>query len=152
MVKCQGPHWWVKIADFGISKRALEGRTALRTQTGTPTFQAPETLGFIKSSEVPDGSYTNAVDIWSVGVITFYMLTHVILFPDPGCLSRYVTGDFQFPSDKLLANEVSEQGYDFIKSLMAPKSKNRPAVKECLQHLWLNHLIEDPETQGYYIL
>ena len=43
-----GPdYWWVKIADFGISKRVIDGHTALRTQMGTPAFQAPEILGFV---------------------------------------------------------------------------------------------------------
>ena len=59
----KGPDWWVKIADFGISKRATEGLTALRTEIGTPAFTAPEVDGLLQIGEGSDESYTHAVDI-----------------------------------------------------------------------------------------
>jgi serine/threonine protein kinase len=129
------PDWWVKIADFGISKRATEELTALRTLTGTPAFAAPEVLGFIQSD-----SYTNAVDIWSLGVITFLILTGETLFKDQRRLGQYVAGRFAFPSDVLLANNVSGQGCEFVRSLMAPKPEDRPGAKESLQNPWLGCL------------
>jgi len=149
LVVYKGPDWWVKIADFGISKRATEGLTDLRTLTGTPAFAAPEVLGFVQSSDRPNDSYTNAVDIWSLGVITFLILTGETLFKDQRRLGQYVRGSFQFPSDVLLLNKVSEQGCDFIRSSMAPRSEDRLRAKECLQHPWLDFLTEAtaPETQ-----
>lgn len=145
----KGPDWWVKIADFGISKRATEGLTALRTSIGTPAFVAPEVLGFVHSS---DDSYTNTVDIWSLGVITFLILTGETLFKDPRRLGQYVAGSFKFPADILLAHKISEQGCNFIKNSMAPKSEDRLRAKECLQHPWLDCFIEDAtlDTQRYY--
>ena len=141
---CTRPDWWVKIADFGISKRATEGLTALRTLTGTPTFAAPEVLGFTQSD-----SYTNAVDIWSLGVIAFLILTGETLFKDQRRLGQYVTGSFAFPSDVLLANKVSSRGREFIRSLMAPKSEDRPGAEESLQNPWLACRTETaaPESQ-----
>ena len=147
----KGPDWWVKIADFGISKRATEGVTVLRTQTGTPAFAAPEVLGFLRPGDESDDSYTNAVDIWSLGVITFLILTGKILFKDSRRLGQYVAGSFTFPSDVLLASKTSTQGCEFVRSLMAINSEDRPGVKECLQHPWLSYLIEVPKTQRYYL-
>lgn len=144
---CKGPDWWVKIADFGISKRASDGLTALRTLTGTPAFAAPEALGFSQPGDKLDDSYTNAVDIWSLSVIAFLVLTGETLFKDQRRLGRYVAGSLAFPSNDLLANKVSAQGCDFIRRLMAPKSEDRPVVKECLQHSWVRWLMETPETQ-----
>jgi serine/threonine protein kinase len=71
----KGPQWWVKIADFGISKRAVEGLTGLHTLTGTQGFTAPEVLGYGPINDPPDILYTNAVDIWSTGVIALLVLT-----------------------------------------------------------------------------
>jgi serine/threonine protein kinase len=139
----KGPDWWVKIADFGISKRATEGLTALRTQIGSPAFAAPEVLGIVPTGNETDDSYTNAVDIWSLGVITFLILTGETLFSNPRRLGRYVSGSFQFPSDVLTTNEVSEHGCDFVKRLMAAKSEDRLRAKECLEHPWLDCLIEE---------
>jgi serine/threonine protein kinase len=126
----------VKIADFGISKRATEELTALRTLTGTPAFAAPEALGFSQSE-----SYTNAVDIWSLSVITFLILTGETLFKDQRRLGQYVAGRFAFPLDDLLANKVSVQGCDFVKALMAPEAEDRPTVEECLHKPWLSSLV-----------
>ena len=129
---CKGPDWWVKIADFGISKRATEDITALRTLTGAPAFAASEVLGFTQSD-----SYTNAVDIWSLGVIVFLILTGETLFKISR-LGQYVTGRFAFPAQILLANKVSRQGCEFVRGLMAPKSEDRPGAEESLQILgWL---------------
>lgn len=151
---CKGPDWWVKIADFGISKRTIEGLTALRTLTGTPAFTAPEILGFCQPGDRSNDTYTNAVDIWSLGVITYLILTGETLFKDQRRLGQYVAGSFTFPSDIFLANKVSGRGCDFVGSLMAPKSEDRPGAKECLQHPWLDCFIEGavPETQRYYFL
>jgi len=148
----KGPDWWVKIADFGISKRATEGLTALRTQIGSPAFAAPEVLGFVQLGNELEDSYTNTVDIWSLGVITFLILTGETLFSNPRRLGRYVSGSFPFPSDVLTANKVSEHGCEFVKRLMAAKSEDRPKAKECLEHPWLDCLTEEVahETQRYY--
>ncbi|KAA6414140.1 MAG: hypothetical protein FRX48_02502 [Lasallia pustulata] len=149
LVVYKGPYWWIKIADFGISKRATEGLTALRTLRCTPAFAAPELLGFIQPGDISNDSYTNTVDIWSLSVIAFLILTGETLFKDQRRLGQYVRGSFKFPSDVLITNKVSGQGCEFIRRLMAPKPKDRPGVKECLQHPWLECLIEDVahETQ-----
>ena len=154
MVVHKGPDWWVKIADFGIAKRATEGLTALRTLASTPAFAAPEVLGFSQAGDGSNDSYTNAVDIWSLGVVTFLILTGETLFKDQRRLGQYVMGGFAFPSDFLLANKVSIYGHDFVKSLMAPTSEDRPGAIECLQHPWLHCLTEAPESQSqrYYHL
>jgi serine/threonine protein kinase len=143
LVKTKGPRWWVKIADFGISKRAVEGITALRTLAGTPAFTAPEVLGFeyrSGSGSINDAlgdSYTNAVDIWSTGVITFLILTGETYFKDPRRLGQYAARTIGFPLDALHARSTSDLGCDFTKTLMAATPQHRPTVKQALQHPWL---------------
>ena len=147
----KGPDWWVKIADFGISKRATEGATVLRTQIGTPAFAAPEVLGFFRPGDESNDSYTNAVDIWSLGVVAFLILTGETLFKDQRRLGQYVAGSFTFPFDVLLANKVSAQGREFVSSLMAPRSEDRPEVKECMQLSWLDYITEASEIERYHL-
>lgn len=102
-----------------------------RTQTGTPAFAAPEVLRYFQLSDSSNNSYTNAVDIWCLGVIVLFMLTSEVLFQDQRRLGRFVAGGFALPLDGLLANKVSAQRCDFIKSSLALKSEDRPTVKEC---------------------
>lgn len=155
MVAYRGPEWWVKIADFGISKRAREGHTALRTLIGTPSFTAPEILfSFLQSDHQNDDVYTDAVDIWSLSVIAFLILTGETLFKDQSRLFQYVSGKYEFPLAILLANKISGHGCEFVKSLMAPNSEDRPGAKECLQHRWLGSLMgaTGPEFQRYLLI
>lgn len=124
------------------------------SRTGTPAFAAPETLGIAQSGDRLNDSCKNAVDIWSLGVITFLILTGKTLFKDPCCLGQYVAGSFKTTLAVLLANKVSGQGCNFIMSSMAPKPEDRLGARECLQYPWLSFLIEAaaPDTQKVLIL
>ena len=124
----------------------------LRTQIGTPAFAAPEVLGYFQLDDMSIDSYTNAVDIWSLGVMIFLILTGKPLFKDQRRLGQYVAGSFAFPLELLIANNVSRQGCDFVRSLLAARSEDRPTVKECLHSPWLHDLVGACETQRYYLL
>ncbi|MCJ1467811.1 hypothetical protein MMC07_006436 [Pseudocyphellaria aurata] len=131
------PDWWVKIADFGTSKRATEGLTVLRTVAGTLAFVAPEILVIYEQNDPSNASYTNAVDIWSLGVIAFLIFTSKSLFEDSRRLVAYVQGKFEIPFDVLLTNGVSEQGRALVKGMLAVSSKDRPIVEDCLSSQWI---------------
>lgn len=124
----------------------------LHTYAGTPAFAAPEVLGYFQLNDMSNDSYTNAVDIWSLGVIVFLILTSEALFKDQRRLGQYVAGSFVFPLDILLANKISAQGCDFVKGLLALKSEDRPTVKECLHSPWLYYLAGSLKAQRYYLL
>lgn len=67
----------MKIADFGISKRFKD--TTLRTRVGSTAYMAPELIGMLPK-ELKDETYTNAVDIWSLGCVVHQLLTAEIPF------------------------------------------------------------------------
>lgn len=53
----------IKLADFGLAVKKLEGE--LRLKCGTPGYMAPEILR--------DEVYSEKVDIYSCGVILYFM-------------------------------------------------------------------------------
>eukprot|EP01084_Bolivina_argentea_P205855 351589_1 len=55
----------IKIADFGLAKLLRES-DMMATACGTPGYVAPEILS--------GGPYTDKVDLWSLGVITYILL------------------------------------------------------------------------------
>ena len=56
----------IKLGDFGWS--VYNVNKALRnTRCGTPLYLAPELIG--------QGEYSEAIDIWAIGVLTYEMLT-----------------------------------------------------------------------------
>ncbi len=136
LVVSKSPNWWVKIGDFGITKRVESNHTALRTQAGTQHFQAPEIIGYVEENE-ESSEYTNAVDVWSLGCVTFEILTHEVPFPDFRALSLFSKRRTQFPTEALSARCVSTEGIEFIRSLMVPEPSKRLTAETALQHPWL---------------
>ena len=60
----------IKIADFGLARFFADG-SQLRTICGSPLYVAPEILDIGACAE----TYTPAVDMWSVGVLLYILLS-----------------------------------------------------------------------------
>lgn len=69
----EAPKTLVKVSDFGLSKIVNED-TVMKTICGTPFYVAPE----IFDERIK--KYDQKVDIWSLGVILFYMLARELPF------------------------------------------------------------------------
>ncbi|PVH83037.1 kinase-like protein [Cadophora sp. DSE1049] len=130
------PRWWVKIGDFGISKRISNHDTALHTATGTPSYWAPEVVHFVIEGHDDTDEYTNAVDIWSLGCLIYEMLALKVPFPNyPRGLSAFCRGG-PFP-EAPLASRASAEGIEFLKSVLIPRPTLRPSATEILTRKWL---------------
>ncbi|VUC37146.1 unnamed protein product [Clonostachys rosea] len=137
MVVVKGPRWYVKIADFGISKRRKHDLATLDTlQRGTLGFAAPEVLDPVMQQEGKPASYTFAVDIWSLGSLAYYMLTNRLVFDNVGLTVRYAMGG-DFPIGRLKDIRASEKSQSFIKQMLAPNPESRPTAISAAAHEWL---------------
>lgn len=63
----------IKLADFGLSKM-FDATVRMNSTVGSPGYVAPEVLF--------DDNYGEPVDMWSVGVITYILLSGVPPFYD----------------------------------------------------------------------
>ena len=61
----------IKLIDFGLSRRFRKGEV-MHEQLGTPYYLAPEII---------EGKYSEQVDMWSLGVILYVMLSGKVPFP-----------------------------------------------------------------------
>lgn len=138
-----GPQWWVKIGDFGVSKRFNED-AANHTQVGTPRFMAPEMQHIYPSRLSPSQIETRrlhfvyGVDIWSLGVMVCYMLCYSYPFPTFPSLYSYVQTSI-LPSN-ILPLAISSKALTFLKALLAADAMLRPSAKEALENAWLQNL------------
>lgn len=126
----------IKIADFGLSKDF--GVSDLHTCCGTPDYVAPEVL--------EGGLYTESVDIWSVGVISYVLLSGSPPFYGSNrkqLFARIMTGTYDFNDPEW--NTVSEGAKDFIKGMLVVNPENRKTIEECLNHEWLKDALANPE-------
>lgn len=131
----------VKIGDFGVSKQV--NGTDLRTMVGTPNYTAPEVLGYISSET---SSYTNAVDIWSLGCLIHAIITKETPFTDTRQLLHYVGGQSPFPEMRMLDNGTSSTAIKLIASLMAVQPEKRLTAEQALGHPWLSFDMEVEEA------
>jgi len=118
----------IKISDFGLSKDF--SNEDMTTSCGTATYVAPEVLTAT--------GYDVACDIWSVGVITYILLSGHIPFDGPDeekVFDKILSADYSFPSP--LWDPVSEEARDFITKIFVVEPKQRMTSSECLQHPWL---------------
>ncbi|KAL9035559.1 MAG: hypothetical protein Q9214_006523, partial [Letrouitia sp. 1 TL-2023] len=121
------PRWWVKIGDFGITKRTGIDSTALRTETGTPYFSAPETEPDDYQATV---SYTSAVDMWSFGCVIYNVLAK-----SPPFLSRKAK---RKPLNvEPLTGKMSADGIAFLLALLDVDPVTRITAPEARQSVWL---------------
>ncbi|CAI7627370.1 unnamed protein product [Penicillium glandicola] len=125
--------WKIKIGDFGLSKQVLGDLTYLRTEAGTPLWAPPEYF----DSDERSGHYTSAVDIWSFGVIVFYMLTGKRPFTGTAHVIDYGRGQAEFPESALDTDKNGPDCVDFLKNTIAPKPEGRLDAYCSLEHSWL---------------
>ncbi|OTA98831.1 hypothetical protein M426DRAFT_325683 [Hypoxylon sp. CI-4A] len=134
MVVTKGPDWFVKIADFGISKRRRPGVASFHTVIGTMDFMAPEVLGL---GRYRSKSYSFPVDMWSLGAVIYRMLTNTIPFTLSDDLLQYISGAPCFPYQNLQDRSITEQGQQFIAALMSPDPGLRLSSTEAEKHSWM---------------
>ncbi|KAL3447784.1 kinase-like domain-containing protein [Aspergillus insuetus] len=139
LVASKGPRWWVKIGEFGFSKRT-SGDSSLHSIVGTRRYFAPEMLGLspLRDGEsAAGGPYrrTYAMDIWSFGVRVFYMLCHDYPFQDRELL-QYFNGS-SFPVGPLVQHSLSQDACDFVKALLVVDPSTRLSAAAAKRHTWL---------------
>jgi serine/threonine protein kinase len=141
-----GPDWWVKIGDFGISKRVMEGFTGLQTFNGMPAFTAPEVYerlwGPSPESATSGSDYCPEIDIWALGVITYYLLTGKFPFSGKSDLLEYYQGHSILPFDSS-HSPVSPEATSFLASMMAANPADRPTARDALDCVWLIPMLLD---------
>ncbi|KAL5379199.1 hypothetical protein DPSP01_008648 [Paraphaeosphaeria sporulosa] len=138
--------WWVKIGDFGISKRAEEGMTALRTIAGTEGFLAPEVLlkkgslfleeAAISKMLMNEREYTFAVDIWALGEIACRMMCGSQPFLTD--LAAYANARSEIPTSKLQDSMMTAKGIQLVQGLMKPFPRDRLTASDALAHVWFD--------------
>merc|ERR1711998_237901 len=121
-----------KVADFGLSRLFPEGSARQQqagTLCGTPGYVAPEVL-----ERVP---YSYAVDVWSLGVITYITVCGFPPFPlnmERASVKKVMRADFSFPSPYW--DENTEECKDFIRQMLVLKPAERATMEQVLSHPW----------------
>ncbi|XP_062819372.1 death-associated protein kinase 2 [Anolis carolinensis] len=135
------PH--IKLIDFGLAHEIEEG-VEFKNIFGTPEFVAPEIVNY-----EPLGL---AADMWSIGVITYILLSGASPFlgeTKQETLSNISAVRYDF--DPALFGRTSHLAKDFIRRLLLKDTRKRLTIQEALSHAWIMRRLggaEGPEAAG----
>jgi calcium-dependent protein kinase len=118
----------LKLIDFGLSRAYLEGEHMQRV-AGTPYYMAPELLR---------GDYSEAVDMWSLGVIVYMLLSGQCPFggsTTEEITNRVIQGNYVFP--KSIWSDISEEAKNFISTLLVQNVNQRASATSAYGHAWI---------------
>ena len=125
----------LKLIDFGCSQFVKDDEIS-SAKTGTPYYIAPEMLS---SSVTKTGKILKACDMWSLGVVSFVLVTgRLPFFGDSrkAILQAVVRGTYSFPTDVTLSTMCKE----FISKLLEKNFSARMTVHDALAHPWIDDI------------
>lgn len=119
----------LKLIDFGLSTHFTPGHRLSRV-VGSSYYVAPEVL---------KKSYTEACDLWSLGVIVYMLLSGAPPFygkNDEAIKASIVQGEYTFPHE--LFRDVSDEAMAFVSTLLSYNIEYRYTAEQALTHPWLS--------------
>eukprot|EP00501_MAST-03F_sp_TOSAG23-6_P001301 GSMAST32.ASY1.ANO1.1349.1 assembled CDS len=119
---------------------ATKAEDSMASVVGTSYYIAPEVL---------DHEYTSACDLWSIGVITYMLLSGNPPFPgetDSEIISNVRIGEYTMFSP--VWGKVSDDGKDFINKLLVKDPSKRLTARQALNHKWIiKEQADHPQVQ-----
>jgi len=120
----------IKVMDFGLSK-ILGPNERVKDGYGTLTYVAPEVL-----TRKP---YNKHVDIWSLGVIVFYVLSGTFPFDDSSNNEEVIAKKIVFNEIKFQHKSWSTRSssvIDFVTKATIKDMEKRAKIGDLLKHKW----------------
>ncbi|KAF3986098.1 hypothetical protein FT663_01082 [Candidozyma haemuli var. vulneris] len=116
------------LADFGLALLVKDGEHSHSQQGGTLSYMAPECL--------TGNSYSFPIDMWAVGVLTYFMLCGYMPFDcdtDKETTQLIKNGDFIFEPAEYWT-DVPDSAKDFISQCFKVNPEDRITAAQALSH------------------
>ncbi|KAK9815290.1 hypothetical protein WJX72_001107 [[Myrmecia] bisecta] len=125
----------VKVADFGLCTFIDPPGIRVKKCKGTPTYMSPE---------VYMGHYGIECDLWSLGMMTYQLLSGKLPFweRDAACPSPFrvmvAVLNQQVKFDDPCWQGISDEAKDFVKRLLDRNTSTRLTARQALKHPWIS--------------
>ena len=120
----------VKVGDFGLAARLKSHCEKRHTVCGTPNYLAPEVLNSSKG-------HSYEVDIWSLGVVLFALVTGKPPFETPEVEATYERirqGHYRFPRSARLSRKFK----NLVRKIFQLDPLKRPSLGQILEDPFIN--------------
>lgn len=101
----------------------------MQTPSGSPYYIAPEVF---------EQKYTNKCDLWSMGVVSYILLSGKVPFPGDNnkeIIENVLKAEFHYNHDAF--KQISTEARDFIDHLLVKDPDNRFDANQAWEHTWL---------------
>ena len=135
----------IKVADFGMATGFSSTGDSLSSFVGTPYYMAPEVIR---------GVYGKECDIWSLGVVMFFLLSGEQPFIGNGLPQIYQkisTSSYSFSGPAW--DFVSPQAKRLVRRLLVQDPQSRIRLKDALSDPWFNAIsLLSPKAVSTHVL
>jgi serine/threonine protein kinase len=126
----------IKIIDLGLARHHFDYDPPMTDYVGTSYYVAPEVIG---------GSYRKSCDLWSVGVVAYFILSGCPPFDGADdaeifesiLTSRYCVGIGR--NGEKLSTVLSAMSMDFVVKLLEAEPGIRMCATSALKHPWMKY-------------
>lgn len=126
----------VKVIDWGLSSNFL--KASMKSSVGSATYAGPEV-----AKAQGESDYTCACDLWSLGVLTYVMISGKPPFwGNPEKQLRMMEKE-EYPMQNGEWLRASDSAKDFIRRLLKADPQKRMTVEEALSHEFLTRVPDD---------
>jgi len=124
----------IRILDFGLSKISTPNEKCTEPY-GTLTYCAPEII--------LDEPYNKEVDMWSLGIMTYLMVSGRLPFnaEDENKIARQIAFSEPDFENADCWKKISKECVNFIKKLLEKDPKKRMLIGDALKHEWFKKFI-----------
>jgi serine/threonine protein kinase len=128
----------IKISDLGFAQKFDKSGDGMTLVLGSPLYMAPEL--------VKREPYCEKVDVWSLGVITYQLLSGKTPFESTRSL-RKIDWNIKHKQVEFKTNksenwdDISENAKDFIRKCLTRDQHARPSINELFEHPWIHEYI-----------
>lgn len=117
----------IRLIDFGLSNSFSNGNPNLRSQCGSISYVSPEMI--------KEQRYTSSVDVWSAGVLLYWMCVGQLPFVDDNLqnvLQKIIYADPHYPS------YLSQSLKDLLKKMLIKDPEHRITIEKIKEHPWFS--------------
>jgi serine/threonine protein kinase len=135
--------------------KSIEDENGVDSDSVVNVYEKMGSIMYYMSPEALKKNHTKKSDIWSAGILLYYLLYG--FFPFEGdnideIYSKIKKGKFNLNDTNIKGEKISQPAKDLLSKMLLYSTKDRPSAYQCLHHPWFQNNIIPKERNGIVAL